>query len=110
MTPSEPGPAGTGAGRASLELADWRRRIAALYADVRERAATDPRAAWERWRAVREAMYREHPQSPVPPADRAAFRSRYWPYDPALRFEVEAEVEAEGESDPPARFAGEAGA
>ena len=96
----EPGPAGADAGRASLELADWRRRIAALYADVRERAATDPRAAWERWRAVREAMYREHPQSPVPPADRGAFRARHWPYDQALRFEVEVEVEAV-ESDPP---------
>jgi uncharacterized protein (DUF1684 family) len=92
-----PGPAGADAGRASLELADWRRRIAALYADVRERAATDPRAAWERWRAVREAMYREHPQSPVPPPDRGAFRARYWPYDPALRFEVEVEAQAEVE-------------
>jgi len=93
----EPGPAGADTGRASLELADWRRRIAALYADVRERAATDPRAAWERWRAVREAMYREHPQSPVLPADRAAFRARYWPYEPAFRFEVEVEAEAEAE-------------
>jgi hypothetical protein len=91
----EPGPAGADTGRASLELADWRRRIAALYADVRERAATDPRAAWERWRAVREALYREHPQSPVPPADRAAFRARYWRYDPALRFEVEVDVDVE---------------
>jgi uncharacterized protein (DUF1684 family) len=95
----EPDPVGAGAGRASLELADWRRRIAALYADVRERAATDPRAAWERWRAVREAMYREHPQSPVPPADRGAFRARYWPYDPALRLEVEVEVDAMVEVD-----------
>ncbi|HEX4897106.1 MAG TPA: DUF1684 domain-containing protein [Candidatus Limnocylindrales bacterium] len=92
MTASEPGQGGTGAALASLELADWRRCIAALYADVRERAATDPRAAWERWRAVREAMYREHPQSPVPAADRGAFRARYWPYDPALRFEVEVEA------------------
>jgi uncharacterized protein (DUF1684 family) len=94
LTPSEPGPAGAGAGRASLELADWRRRIAALYADVRERAASDPGAAWERWRTVREAMYREHPQSPVPPADRGTFRAAYWPYDRALRFEVEVEVES----------------
>jgi uncharacterized protein (DUF1684 family) len=99
LTPSEPGPAGAGAGRASLELADWRRRIAALYADVRERAATDPRAAWERWRAVREAMYREHPQSPVPPPDRGAFRARYWPYDPALRFETDVEADVESDVD-----------
>lgn len=89
MTQSEPEPVGADAGRASLELADWRRRIAALYAEVRERAATDPRAAWERWRAVRETMFREHPQSPVPAAERDAFRARHWPYDPALRFEVD---------------------
>jgi hypothetical protein len=94
LTTPAPGAAGSDAGRASLELADWRRRIAALYAEARERAASDPRAAWERWRAVRESMYREHPQSPVPVRERAAFRARHWPYDPALRFEVEVELEA----------------
>jgi len=87
------------AGGTSLELADWRRRTSALYAEVRERAASDPRAAWERWRAVREAMYREHPQSPVPVAARATFRARHWPYDPTLRFGVDVEVEVEGPSD-----------
>lgn len=74
--------------REQLELADWRRRIATLYAEVRERATSDPRAAWERWRAVRESMYRVHPQSPVRTSERGAFRARHWPYDPALRFEV----------------------
>jgi uncharacterized protein (DUF1684 family) len=91
LTASEHGPAGAGAGRASLELADWRRRIAALYAEVRERAATDPATAWEHWRSIREALYREHPQSPVPHAERGAFRARHWPYDPDVRFEVEVE-------------------
>lgn len=90
----QPATADDDAGRASLELADWRRRVAALYAEVRERAASDPRAGWERWRAVRETLYREHPQSPVPAQDRAAFRARHWPYDPAFRFEVEVEVDA----------------
>lgn len=92
MSTTEPEPAGGDAGRASLELADWRRRIAALYAEVRERAGTDPRAAWERWRAVRGAMYREHPQSPVPAAERAGFRAHHWPYDLALRFDVTVEA------------------
>lgn len=81
-------PAGD-SGRASLELADWRRRIAALYAEVRERAQEDPKTAWDHWRAVRESLYREHPQSPVPPAQRPAFRASYWPYDAAHRFEVQ---------------------
>lgn len=94
MTARDPLPGGgwaegEDAPRASLELADWRRRIAELYAEVRERATSDPRPAWERWRAVRESMYREHPQSPVPAPERGAFRARHWPYDRALRFEVE---------------------
>ena len=71
-----------------LALADWRRRVADLYAAVRVRAASDPAVAWEHWRMGREALYRDHLQSPVPAAARGAFRARYWAYDPAMRFEV----------------------
>lgn len=71
-----------------LALADWRRRIVELYGEVRERAATDPESAWNDWRATRDLLYRTHPQSPVPAANRATFRGNYWPYDPRLRFEV----------------------
>jgi uncharacterized protein (DUF1684 family) len=77
-----------------LELADWRRRIAELYADVRRLAALDPEAAWGLWRSIREALYREHPQSPVPPAERAAFRARFYPYDPAYRLTATVEAPA----------------
>ena len=69
-------------------LADWRRRVGELYAEVRHTSATDPAAAWERWRAERESLYRSHPQSPVGPADRASFRARHWPYDERLRATV----------------------
>jgi uncharacterized protein (DUF1684 family) len=72
----------------TLWLADWRRQVATLYADVRTRADSDPMAAWELWRAERERLYRTHPQSPVPTAQRASFRARHFPYDPALRFEA----------------------
>lgn len=72
-----------------LSLADWRRRVADLYASVRAIAATDPEAAWEHWRTTRDDLYRTHPESPVPLAERSAFSGRYWPYDPAVRFEVE---------------------
>ena len=68
-----------------LSLASWRRRVADLYAEVRATAATDPAAAWRRWRAVREDLFRNHPDSPVPAAARGSFRARHWPYDPALR-------------------------
>ena len=71
-----------------IELADWRRQVSDLYAEVRTTAAGDPEAAWNHWREVREALYREHPQSPVPAAERTGFRARHWPYDPALRFEL----------------------
>jgi uncharacterized protein (DUF1684 family) len=71
-----------------LELADWRRRVADLYTEVRARSVSDPRGAWDTWREVREWLFREHPQSPVPAADRAAFRASHFAYDPAFRFEV----------------------
>ena len=71
-----------------LALADWRRQVGDLYALVRAEAAAEPESAWERWRAGRDALYQTHAQSPVPPAARADFRGRYWPYDPAMRFDV----------------------
>ena len=69
-------------------LADWRRQVAALYADVRQLAETDPALALTHWRAVRERLYREHPQSPVPAEARATFLARHFEHDPKLRFEV----------------------
>ena len=85
-----------GSGEDRLGLADWRRHVADLYADVRRVAATDPEAAWRRWRDVREALFRTHLHSPVPAAERSGFRACHWPYDPRLRFV--AALEAEGEA------------
>ena len=69
-------------------LADWRRQISTLYAEVRGMAANDPAIALAHWRAVRERLFREHPQSPVPAEARAAFQARHFEYDSALRSEV----------------------
>lgn len=80
-----------------LTLADWRRRIAALYAEVRRLAAEDPPAAHAFWRAERERLYRQHPQSPLPVNARAAFAARHFPYDPALRFQVPLLAEPAGD-------------
>ncbi len=74
-----------------LSLADWRRRVAALYVEVRAMAASDPAVALAHWRAVREWLFREHPQSPIPAAQRADFRSRHFDHDPRLRFVVPVE-------------------
>jgi uncharacterized protein (DUF1684 family) len=68
-----------------LTLADWRRRIAELYAEVRRRSATDPAGAHATWRAEREALYRGHPASPVPAGERNAFGAVHWPYADAWR-------------------------
>lgn len=68
---------------AELDLLDWRRRIFALYAEVRTQG---PRVGHARWRAVRDELFRTHPQSPLPVERRASFAGlRYFDYDPALR-------------------------
>ena len=79
---------GDGSATDLAELADWRRQISTLYAEVRGMAANDPAIALAHWRAVRERLFREHPQSPVPPEARATFRARHFDHDPALRSEV----------------------
>jgi uncharacterized protein (DUF1684 family) len=67
-----------------LTLMDWKRRVFALYADVR--AARDSEAAWQQWRETRDDLFRNHPQSPLPVSERAAFPGLpYFDYDPALR-------------------------
>jgi hypothetical protein len=67
-----------------LELLDWKRRIFDLYSEVRR--TPDPAAAWEHWRAVRDELFRTHPQSPLTPEGHEQFSGvDYFPYDPALR-------------------------
>jgi uncharacterized protein (DUF1684 family) len=67
-----------------LELLDWKRRVLALYAAVRDEP--EPERAWTLWRETRDRLYRTHPQSPLEPESRAAFAGLdYFDYDPALR-------------------------
>jgi uncharacterized protein (DUF1684 family) len=55
-----------------------------LYHDVR--SDPDPRQAWEHWCAVRNELFAEHPQSPLPAGARADYRgARYYDYDPRFR-------------------------
>jgi uncharacterized protein (DUF1684 family) len=70
-----------------LELSDWRRRVAELYAEVRR--VSDRERAHGLWRAGRDRLFREHPQSPLRPGDPLREAGvPYWPYDGALRFEL----------------------
>ncbi len=84
---------------ALLDLVDWRRRVFALYQQVRERAADDPAAAHALWCTVRDDLVGHHPASPLPPSARAHVAGlRVLPYDPAYRFEVQIEPAPAGES------------
>ncbi|MDQ6776979.1 MAG: DUF1684 domain-containing protein [Actinomycetota bacterium] len=70
-----------------LELADWRRQVAQLYAAVRDQRTAA--VAHRLWREGRDRLFREHPQSPLAPSDPVrASGLPYWPYDPDLRFEL----------------------
>lgn len=76
--------AGSEGGAADLlQLLDWKERVFALYQSVR--ASADPAAASTAWRAAREELFRNHPQSPVPERGRARYTGSYYPYEAAAR-------------------------
>lgn len=77
-----------------LQLLDWKQKVAELYQEIR--ASRAPSAAWTSWRTGREALFRNHPQSPLPAGDRGAGRMpAYYPYDRAARVLADvAEAEA----------------
>ncbi len=72
---------------AQLELLDYRRRVSDLYDEVRALRERDAVAAHRRWRAVRDELFRSHPQSALPPDERAKFTGlAYRAYDPRFSF------------------------
>ncbi|WP_374947912.1 DUF1684 domain-containing protein [Agreia sp.] len=74
----------------AIQVADWRQRVFALYAEVRVLALVNAEAAHGVWRDGRDALFRTHPQTPLLPDDRPGFTGLpVAPYDPAWRFEVE---------------------
>jgi len=77
----------------AFEIADWRRRVFAMYARVR--ASTDLVEAHDFWRRTRDDLFATHPASPLLPDDRPDFSGLVTaPYDPAWRFNVV--VQADG--------------
>ncbi len=67
-----------------LALLDWKRRVVALYGEVR--STGDPVEAWRRWRSVRDELFATHPQSPIPPDLRDSFGGLpFYDYDPSAR-------------------------
>ena len=74
----------------ALELADYRRRVAELYVDLRRRGSD--RASWDRWRRDRTVLLATHPQSPLSADRRSAAEPVPWfDHDPSWR--VVADVE-----------------
>jgi uncharacterized protein len=72
----------------SITLLDWRRRVAAIYAQVR--AEADPHAAHAFWTVERQRLFSEHPDS----ADRSA-QLQHAPYDDRWRFVVDVDTDVE---------------
>ncbi len=67
-------------------LADWRHTVAEHYASVRALGPSDPQGAAARFRAARARLFREHPESPIASANRAAWHGpRWFRYDEAWR-------------------------
>jgi uncharacterized protein (DUF1684 family) len=67
----------------SMSLLGWRREVADIYRAVRE--APSPPDGWRLWRAGRESLMRDHPDSPLRPGEPLP---SYASYDPRLRFEL----------------------
>ncbi len=78
-----------------LDLADYRRRVFALY----ERLRADRRAAALRlvtFRAGKDRLFAEHPQSAIPADARRDFPGlAYWRHDPGLALSVSLEPDTE---------------
>ncbi|MDJ0497367.1 MAG: DUF1684 domain-containing protein [Acidimicrobiia bacterium] len=75
---------------AAIQLADYRRRVAEIYARVRDAGCSE--TSWNKWRADRDELFRTHPQSPIPQATRSEFAGlAYFHYDPYYRTEAKVE-------------------
>jgi uncharacterized protein len=74
-----------------VDLLDYRRRVADLYAEVRRQGPGE--ASWEAWRHGRDHLLATHPASPFDAAARArGLDVTYYAYDPRLHLgEVEIE-------------------
>lgn len=78
----------------ATSLLDWRRRVAAIYAEVR--ATPDAAMAHRCWHEARNELLATHPQSPIPVADREKFAGvPVAVYNPTLRFTALVDTDVE---------------
>lgn len=73
--------------RTAAEVVDWRRRVFALYAAIRD--SESPEDAHELWRIERDELLLHHPATPLLSEDRLLFDGLpIASYDPQWRFEL----------------------
>lgn len=79
--------------RDQLDLIDYRRKVQAIYAGVRDRRIPIGQR-WQYWVAARNELIGHHPQSPLSAEQRVGFTQlAYYAYDPALRFLVDLDTD-----------------
>lgn len=79
------------------DLLNYRRRVAQMYARVRN-SDLDHAATCRRFRRERDELFRTHPQSALSGEQKAAFKTiDYFPYDSALRFVLPIDTNVEPE-------------
>lgn len=90
---------------AELDLLDWRRRVAALYARVRARRDDDPVAVHDDWCITRDQLFAGHSETPLD--DPSSFTGLLVAdYDPAFAWEVAVDTDVERERFPVATSGG----
>jgi uncharacterized protein (DUF1684 family) len=83
---------------AAFELFDFRRRVFALYAErnARLHSGEDPGQVLLSFRAGRDSIFREHPQSALDALQRTDFRGlSYYPYDRTATVEADLDSDVE---------------
>jgi uncharacterized protein (DUF1684 family) len=88
-----------------LDLYSWRRQVARMW-QAREQALQAGEAAeivWQRFCSQKDALFRDHPQTPLSAEGRRRFAGlTYFPYDPRLQVEaVLSPAPPEADPDPP---------
>lgn len=67
-------------------LADWRRTVAEMYADMRQAPDGQQIQAWQHFRAARDELFRSHAVTPLNEKQQKVFDEiKYYPYNPAWR-------------------------
>ncbi len=69
-----------------VNVAQWRRAVCEMYADVRAMSVDEPVRAVDTFRKTRDMLFAMHAASPIPAARRARFKGlNYFSFDPAYR-------------------------